>query len=117
MIAYIGTKNAKQRVAVHKKWKIIEKYQEAKPLAERIATKKSVKDETVKQTKAANKIQKIVRGTVKFETKVLEKAFKGKVMTISVIPKTLGSTIATDIDGFVARAYLLARRYIPKYVS
>ena len=61
-----------------------------------------------------SKIQKIVRGTVKFETKVLEKAFKGNVLTISVTPTTLGSAMATDVEGFVARAYLLARRYIPR---
>ena len=55
-----------------------------------------------------------MRGTVKFETKILEKAFKFGVLRIGVAPTTLGSSMATDIEAFVARAYLMARRYLPK---
>ena len=58
IVAYIKSKSAKQRVAINTKFdKIIDKYQEAKPLAERIAPKKSAKDKTEKRNKAASKIQ------------------------------------------------------------
>ena len=113
--AYIGTKTVKQRAAVHKKVaNIMEKYKDAQTLAERLATKKAGKEALAGQTKAASKIQKIVRGTVKFETRVLEKAMKDNVLRIGVEPTTLGSSTATDIEAFVARAYLMARRHLPK---
>ena len=95
--AYIGAKTLKQRVAVHAKSDaIMEKYNEAQTLAERLTAKKVEKGLIVKQTLAARKIQQIVRGTVKFETKILEKAFKFNVLRIGVVPTTLGSSMATD---------------------
>ena len=113
--AFIGAKTLKQRVAVHAKSDaLMEKYKEAQTLAERLTAKKVGKGLIVKQTLAASKIQKIVRGTVKFETKILEKAFKFNVLRIGVVPTTLGSSMSTDIEAFVARAYLMARRYLPK---
>ena len=113
--AYIGTKTAKQRVAVHTRVeKIMEKYKDAQPLSERLTIKKAGKEVLAGQTKAASKIQKIVRGTVKFETRVLDKAMKDSVLRIGVAPTTLGSAMATDVEAFVARAYLMARRLLPK---
>ena len=92
----------------------MEKYKDAQTLSERLTTKKAGKEVLAGQTKAASKIPKIVRGTVKFETRVLDKAMKDNVLRIGVAPTTLGSAMATDVEAFVARAYLMARRLLPK---
>ena len=63
---------------------------------------------------AASKIQKMARGVIKFETTILEKAMKTNVLRIGVAPTTVGSAMATQVEAFVARAYLMARRQLPK---
>ena len=67
-----------------------------------------------KRINAANKIQKITRGAVVFEVSTNAKAFKGNAISLLVKSKTIGSAMATDIDSFAARAYLMARRKIPR---
>jgi len=105
----------KQRVAVHAKSDaIMEKYKEAQTLSERLATKKAGKEALAGRTTAASKIQRTVRGIVKFETRVLEKSMKHNVLRIGVVSTTVGSAMATQVEAFVARAYLMARRQLPK---
>ena len=43
-----------------------------------------------------------------------EKAMKKNVLRIGVSPTTVGTAMATEIEAFVARAYLMARRQLPK---
>ncbi len=52
--------------------------------------------------------RKVTRNKVVFEVEEIAKAFKGKVINLSVRSKTIGSAIATDIDALAARAYLMA---------
>ena len=112
---FIGAKTLKQREAVHTKSDaIMEKYKEAQSLSERLATKKAEKEVLTGRATAASKIQKTVRGIVKFETRVLEKSMKHNVLRIGVAPTTVGSAMATQVEAFVARAYLMARRQLPK---
>jgi hypothetical protein len=67
-----------------------------------------------KRITAANKIQKVTRNKVVFEVTTISKAFKGNVISLLFTSKTIGSAMATDIDAFAARAYLMARRKIPR---
>ena len=43
-----------------------------------------------------------------------QETFKNKVKQITVKPSFIGSSMATDLDAFVARSYVIARREIPK---
>ena len=113
--AFIGAKTLKQRVAVHAKSDaIMEKYKEAQTLAERLATKRAAKEVLTGRATAASKIQKTVRGIVQFKTSVLEKSMKTNVLRIGVASITVGSAMATQVEAYVARAYLMARRELPK---
>ena len=90
--AYIGTKTAKQREAVHLKYDaIVAKYKDAQTLGERLATKKAEKEVLSGRATAASKIQKTMRGIVKFKTSVLEKSMKHNVLRIGVESTSVGS--------------------------
>ena len=83
-------------------------------LSNRLRQKTTVRnDKKEKRITAANKTQKVTRNKVVFEVEEISKAFKGKVINLSVKSKTIGSAMATDIDSFAAKAYLMARRKIP----
>ena len=106
----------KKKETVNNKYeKLIEKYQVVETLSHRLRQKTTVRnDKKEKRITAANKIQKVTRNKVVFEVEEIAKAFKGKVISLLVTPKTIGSAVSTDIDAFAARAYLMARRKIPR---
>jgi hypothetical protein len=112
----LTTTTVKKKETVNKKYeKLIEKYQAVETLSNRLRQKTTVRNEKKeKQITAASKIQKVTRNKVVFEVEEIAKAFKGKVINLSVRSKTIGSAIATDIDALAARAYLMARRKAPK---
>ena len=90
-------------------------YKEVQTLSHRLRQKTTVRnDKKEKRITAANKIQKVTRNKVVFEVEEIAKAFKGKVINLSVRSKTIGSVMATDVDAFAARAYLMARRKVPR---
>ena len=92
---------------------IVAKYKDAQSLSERLATKKAEKEVSSGRAAAARKIQKTMRGIVKFKTSVLEKSMKQNVLRIGVESTSIGSAMSTQIEAFVARAYLMARRELP----
>ena len=99
----------KNRKSVSKKYdKLIEKHKANEPLNKRLTQKKEIKN------KAASKIIKLYRNSLKFEIVDRQEAFKNKVKQITVKPSFIGSSMATDLDAFVARSYVIARREIPK---
>jgi hypothetical protein len=115
IVAYIKSTNAKQRVAVHKKNdKIMDKYKDAKPISARLSDRKGEKIVKVAKNKSANKIQKLFRGTIKFKSKIVARAHQDKVLTVEVKSASIGSAVSYDVIAFLAKAYLNARKYIPK---
>ena len=105
----ILSKNTRQQKATAKQYdKFITKHQGNEPLNKRLTQKKEIKN------KAASKIIKLYRNSLKFEIVDRQEAFKNKVKQITVKPSFIGSSMATDLDAFVARSYVIARREIPK---
>ena len=96
--------------------KIIEKYKEVEPLSHRLREKTTIRKEHKRQqrTVAASKIQKLVKGKISFEVVSKEQAFKDKVINVKVKSKQIGSAVAYDIEAFIAKAFLVARKQIPK---
>ena len=102
-------KNQRQQKATTKKYeKFITKHQANAPLNKQITQKKEIKN------KSASKIIKLYRNGLKFEIVDIQVAFKDKVKEITVKPSFIGSAMATDLDAFVAKSYIIARRKIPK---
>ena len=99
----------KHKKSVSKKYdKTIEEHKKSEPLNKRLTQKKEIKN------KAASKIIKLYRNTLKFEVVDKQQAFKNKVEQIAVKPSFIGSARATDLDAFVARSYVIARWEIKK---
>ena len=72
--------------------KLIEKHKDVQTLSHRLRQKTTVRnDKKEKRITAANKIQKVTRNKVVFEVEEIAKAFKGKVINLSVRSKTIGS--------------------------
>ena len=105
--------NQKQQNNIDKSYdKMISKYQDSKPLSQRMDEKK--KEKATAKISASQKIQNLARNTLTFESKVIEKAFKKNVIVVRVKPKYIGSMAAVYRDIFVAKAYLLARKQVPR---
>ena len=105
----INTNTEKEEKKVLKQYdKLINKYQANEPLNKRLVEKKQVKN------KQANKIIKLYRNTLKFKVVNKQQAFKNKLEQITIKPTIIGSAMAKDLDAFVARSYVIARREIPR---
>ena len=65
---------------------------------------------------AIKKIQEIMSGRVQLESKIIDKAFNKRIISVEVRPKNIGRRVI-DVDSVFARAYLEAKKKIPKDVD
>ena len=97
---------------------LISKYATIEPITTRLRQKTTQRiqfKEEVKaiKNKAIAKIQNLFRNTSKFKVSE-EQAFKSKVMHIVLEPTRTGSTTAADIEAYIARSFIIAKKRIPK---
>ena len=67
-----------------------------------------------KNKKQAEIIQKAFKQRIKLEKGDYKKAFKGKVTSIRIKPKVLGSRIQNDLEYIIYNSYLKAKKDVPK---
>ena len=67
-----------------------------------------------KNKKQAEIIQKAFKQRIKLEKGDYKKAFKGKVTSIRIKPKVLGSRIQNDLEYIIYNSYLKAKQDVPK---
>ena len=68
----------------------------------------------IKVNKSVVKIQKLLRNTTKFNISETG-AFKKNILQITITPERIASTIASDIDAYIARTFLLAKQRFNQY--
>ena len=90
---------SKKRTKLKKKHEVLDK-------ADKIQEKIKVK--------ASKKIIRLYGNTLTFKVVDRQEAFKDKVKQITLVPDRIGSAMASDIDAFFARSYIIARREIPR---
>ena len=67
-----------------------------------------------KNKKQAEIIQKAFKQRIKLEKGDFKKAFKGKVTSVRIKPKVLGSRIQNDLEYIIYNSYLKAKNDVPK---
>jgi hypothetical protein len=86
-IEYNTAKDSRKKTINEKYDKIITKYQDSKPLNEKISDKKKANNEA--KGVAIKKVQNYIRDRITFETKIIDKAFKEKLISVEVKTKGL----------------------------
>ena len=66
------------------------------------------------KTNKHTKLLNFYRNTLNFKVVNKQQAFKNKIEQITIKPTIIGSAMAKDLDAFVARSYVIARREIPR---